>query len=124
MRPLTKKETVVVMAEVLLQHYKQRDQLEQILAMSDLLLRYSPKDIAPMLYKGSAYGAIARRDFDSKYPMQGNIPQENRPRYAELSRNNQLWFQKAEALGWREPSAATEARYIQIIERVKSAQAQ
>jgi len=123
MQPLTKKETVAVMAEVLLQHYRQHDQQEQILAMSDLLLRYAPKDVVPMIYKGSAYGAIARRDFNGKYPMQSDIPKHMRPRYADLSRNNQLWFQKAEALGWQEPSAVTEAHYIKTIERIKTTQA-
>lgn len=77
-----------------------------------------------MLYKGSAYGAIARRDFNDKYPTLSDVPQQDRTRFFELSRNNQLWFHKAEMLGWRPEDAVSRANYIQTVERVKAAQQQ
>ena len=121
MRPLTKKETVVVMAEILLQWYRQKNQPEKIIALSDLLLKYFPNEVAIMIFKGSAYTAMLERDFEKVYRTPSDIPLQEHVRYNELAENNQLWFHKAEELGWRETSSDVNKKYMRIVERAKAA---
>jgi tetratricopeptide (TPR) repeat protein len=120
MRPLSKKESVAaVMADVLLDHYKDAGRPEKVIAIADLALEHYPNDINAMLDKGYAYYLLIR-DFQKKYPVPRDIPIEERQRFLALQRNNRLWYEKAEALGWREPDAAADRRYLEMVKTVKS----
>ena len=120
MRPLSKKESVAtVMVDVLLDHYKDAGKPEKVIAIADLALEHYPSDINAMLDKGYAYYLLIR-DFQNKYPMPRDIPPEERQRFRALERNNRLWYEKAEALGWREPDAGADARYMEMLKSVKS----
>lgn len=122
MRPLTKKETVVEMAGTLLEFYGQQGLQDQRIALADLMLGYNPKNVSAILHKGAAYHRLAQRDFMSKYPTSDNIPSEKRAYFNDLIRNHNLWFSRAEELGWREPKAAARANYIQSVQRARPAQ--
>jgi regulator of sirC expression with transglutaminase-like and TPR domain len=122
MRPLGKKETVVVMMGTLLEFYGQQGLQERRIALANLALEYHPKDVMAMLQKGNAYYRLIKRDFIDKYSNPEDIPAEERAYFAELSRNNILWFDRAEALGWREPSQAANADYLNAVNGVKNAQ--
>lgn len=120
MRPLSTKESVVtVLIDPLMDHYKQQGDAERVIALSDLALEYYPKNTNAMLNKGYAYYMMLRRDFLQKYPTRKDIPMADRPRFEELSRNNRAWFEKAEELGWRQPDAEAEARYMQMVKKIK-----
>ncbi|WP_411886572.1 transglutaminase family protein [Polaromonas sp. YR568] len=120
MRPLSKKESVVtVLMDPLVEHYKLQGNPERIIALSDLALEHYPKNVDAMLNKGYAYYLILKRDFLEKYPAPKDIPAADRSRFEELSRNNHAWFQKAEELGWREPNAEADTRYLQTVRKVK-----
>ena len=57
--------------------------------------------------------------FLSKYPAPRDIPLEGCPYFEYLSLNNQGWFAKAEALGWREPDKAANTAYLETVQRAK-----
>lgn len=122
MRPLSKKETVVVLAGTLSEFYKQQGQHERRIALADLLLKYSPKDVATMLQKSSGYYGLAKRDFVAKYPTPNDIPFQKRAYFSEIERNHDLWVGKAQALGWRQPDETTDTNYKQVVERAKATQ--
>lgn len=122
MQPLSKKETVAVMMSTLLEFYGQQGQQERRIAMADLVLEYHPNDVVAMLHKSSAYYRLMKRDFIDKYPNPEDIPLEERANFAELGRNNILWREKAESLGWREPSQAADASYLNTVNSAKNAQ--
>ncbi|AYQ27478.1 MULTISPECIES: transglutaminase family protein [unclassified Polaromonas] len=120
MRGFSKKEAIVtVLMDPLIEHHKQQGNAERIIALSDLALEYYPKNADAMLNKGYAYFLILKRDFLSKYPSPRGIPAEDRPRFDELSRNNNAWYARAEELGWRQPDAGADARYMRTIKNVR-----
>lgn len=122
MQPLTRKETVVVMAGTLLEFYGQQGREEHRIALASLLLEYYPKDVSAMLHTASAYYRLRQKQFVSKYPTPNDIPLEQRAYFRQFDQGVRLWRGKAEALGWREPDQAAETNYLQNVSRAKSAQ--
>lgn len=119
---LTKKETLVVMLGTLMEHCGQQDRQDERTALAHLALENYPKDVTAMLQIHAAYGRMVQREFQGKYPSPRDIPATERARFRELDGNSQLWRQKAEVLGWREPDQETNDRYQQTVNRVKSTQ--
>jgi regulator of sirC expression with transglutaminase-like and TPR domain len=122
LRPLTKKETVALMANTMMEFYGQEGLHEQRIALADLLLEYHPSQESAMLQKGHAYYGIVKRDYLSRFLSPTQIPAEQKQLFYELTRNNRLWYAKAEALGWREPDKLTEANYLRTVNQAKSLQ--
>lgn len=119
LRPLTKKETVGLMAATLAEYFLQQKQYEKAIAISDLILEYNPKDVETMVRKAVAYGRLGRERFVARYPSPSLIPVRERPHYAHLSRNHHEWFAKAEALGWREETKEEQQQYLQQINKAR-----
>jgi regulator of sirC expression with transglutaminase-like and TPR domain len=119
LRPLTKKETVALMATTLAEHFLQQKEYEKAIAISDLILEYNPKDIETMVRKAVAYGRLGRDRFVTKYPSPRQIPVRERAYYAYLSRNHHQWFAKAEALGWREETKDEEEKYLLQVNKAR-----
>lgn len=115
LRPLSKKETVATMALTLAENDMAQHQYEQAIDVADLVLEYSPKSVDAMLHKGTASARLIKEHFAKKYPSPSLIPQAERPYFEHLVQDNQYWFQKAEALGWREPTQTEEAKYLQSV---------
>ncbi len=122
MRPLTKRETVVLMLETLMVFYRQHGWHEETVALAKLALEHNPKDVSSMLAIGAAYGRQMERDCVSKYGSPRNVPSDQRPYCSQLNAAVGLWQSRAEALGWREPTAAANAEYQERIDRAKAAQ--
>ncbi|MDR6536025.1 transglutaminase family protein [Variovorax soli] len=119
LRPLSRKESVAaVMIGVLLDHYTNTGRPERVIAIADVALEHYPSDINAMLRKGYAYYLLLR-DFRKKYPRPSDAPIEGRLLFQALELNNRLWYEKAEALGWREPDAGADARYQEIVKAAK-----
>lgn len=114
---LTKRETVVVMASSLVEHYNENQEFEKTIAISDVQLEYYPKYVDAMLRKGSAYYRLLAKHFLQKYPTLGQIPVNERGYFQYLSDNNLFWFDKAESLGWREPSQEQDQKYLNMVKR-------
>ncbi len=121
MRPLNKKESMlVVMVGTLVDHYKDAQKPAAIIALSELVLEHFPKDHNAMLNKGYAYYVLLNHEFLQKYPNPRDIPVKLHARYSELDRNNRMWYEKAEALGWREPDPEADARYMKFVKNAKA----
>lgn len=117
---LSKRETVAVMVGTLLEYWGQQGQQERRIELADQLLAVYPKSVATMLQEGSAYYRLLQEHFLSKYPSPTDIPEAERAYFSALGRNNELWFNRAEALGWREPTLAQETNYQQLIEHART----
>lgn len=122
LQKLTKRETAAAMATVLVENFAERREPEKVITIADAVLPFYPKNIALILGKGSAYSHLISRDFEAKYPRPMDIPASEVPRFRYYSEQNQLWFAKAESLGWRQPSMAQEVRYQKTVSRAKSSQ--
>ncbi|MEZ5626231.1 MAG: transglutaminase family protein [Rhodocyclaceae bacterium] len=103
MRPLTKREAIGVLADVLLSHYGRQKQTDARIALATLMLEIDPRDVRAMLALRAAYRYMWATEFVEKYPTPNDIPIPERPRFVELERSLLAWQRKAEALGWRMP---------------------
>ena len=74
-----------------------------------------------MLQKGNAYFRTMQQRYTTKYRSPAEIPTTQRQDFETLRRNNDLWFDRAEALGWKMPTQAQDANYMQTIQRTNAA---
>ncbi|MGA7674040.1 MAG: transglutaminase family protein [Rhizomicrobium sp.] len=102
MKTLTKKETVAVMAEVLLEYFIKEKRYRETIDTADIMLKYYPNFVSAMLLKGTAYAGLIDTEFRQKYPTENDIPSALHMTYQSYVDENQHAFEKAEALGWRE----------------------
>lgn len=70
-----------------------------------------------MLRNGSAFYQMLQVYFVRKYPNPKDIPQNQREAFHFLSNGNRYWFEKAEELGWREPSRDYEDKYLKTVKQ-------
>ena len=120
MQPLTKKETVALMAGTLLELYSDQRKDEQVVALANITLQYYPKDVSAMLNASTSYSRLRRQHFVSKYARKTDIPSEQLPYFEQLEHGMVFWHNRAEALGWREPDKTAEDAYRDNISRAKS----
>ncbi len=122
LRRLSKMETVVVMLGTLMEFYGQQNRQQERIELAQVALEYSPKDVSAMLHIHSAYGRLVQQNFESKYALTTEIPLEQRAYFRQLNDTGQLWRRKAEELGWREPTEATNAQYEETVNAARAAQ--
>jgi regulator of sirC expression with transglutaminase-like and TPR domain len=120
MQTLNKKETASVMIDTLFEYYFEKKQPEKMIVMTDLSMKYYPKNIAAIVYKGTAYALMVIEDYEQKYAMPSLIPFELRPRFVELSGHRDYWYDKAEVLGFAEADQSTEEQYKLRIQQQKA----
>jgi regulator of sirC expression with transglutaminase-like and TPR domain len=102
MRPLSRKEEVVVMAQEILEFDMAAKRYQEVVDVADEMLTAYPNFVDAMLFQGTASGLLAQAEFRSRYARADQIPEELRPRFLALQANNKSSFEKAESLGWRE----------------------
>jgi regulator of sirC expression with transglutaminase-like and TPR domain len=117
LQKLSKQETVAVMAIVLAENYSRSQEYEKAMMMSDVVLKSYKNAVDAMLMKGSLFYHLLDKNYIKKYPTPNLIPIPERPYFEFLSINNHYWFEKAELLGWREPSQVDEENYLKTIQR-------
>lgn len=122
LRPLNKREAVGAMAGTLMEFYGSTSNIKARLAVADVALSANPRDTVAMLHKGNAYFRVLKRRYLDVYPTPRLIPHEGRQEFSYLSKQNHSWFQKAEALGWVEPSSGQEAIYKEQMNKLKEGQ--
>lgn len=122
MRPLSKRETLVVMANVVAEHNNDQLRPGLVIAVADLMLERDPRHVDAMLHKGYAYHLIARERFISRYQRASDIPVKERKEYLRLRAGNRIWYEKAEELGWRVPPKDEGAKYMSIVNGATAAQ--
>lgn len=119
--PFSQRETVALFATAsLLPHYRERKQAERMLAASDLILAANPKDVNAMTFRGDAYYMLIEQRFRAKYPKAEQIPLELRAEYLDYGKQNLAWYEKAEALRWRQWGLAERQRYLQHFNNMKT----
>ncbi|MGH8176947.1 MAG: transglutaminase family protein [Steroidobacter sp.] len=101
MKALTKKETLAVMAETVVEHYQAAQQYERAMAVADVILAVYPNSVHTMLSRGTAAAHLLDGNFYQKYPTPNDIPFNLRREYETLAEINRSAFERAEALGWR-----------------------
>lgn len=121
LRRHTKKETVVVMLTTLMEFYGKEDRQEERVALAALALKYDPRNVSAMLHISAAHGQVMEREYMRRFATPADIPIPERARFVQLNEGIGHWRQKAEALGWREPDAATNTRYEEAVNAAKSA---
>lgn len=117
LQKLSKIQTIAVMATVLAESYKDKQEFEKAMMISDVVLKYNKSDVGSMLMKGSLFYQLLAKNYLKKYPSPNLIPAAERPYFEFLGTNNHYWFEKAESLGWREPSKKDEENYLKTIEQ-------
>ncbi|MCD0245704.1 transglutaminase-like domain-containing protein [Xanthomonas melonis] len=120
LRPLSRRESVGVMLSTLMEFYRDRGKYIHQIAVADLAIKIDPKDTMAILQKGSAYYRMMKAARTEHAPSQTAAHPEKQADFETLRRSNIFWFQKAEALGWIEPTAKQNAAYQQVIQRTKA----
>lgn len=117
LQKLSKTQTVAIMATVLAESYEEKQEFEKAMMISDVVLKYYKNDAGSMLRKGALFHKLLAKNYIKKYPTPNLIPVPERPYFEFLSMNNHYWFEKAETLGWREPTQADEENYLRKVKQ-------
>ena len=116
LRPLTARQAVVTLASDLADALMRRGDDDAALALAQLLIDAEPRDVDVMVRIGSLHARIIERRFHARWPDPADVPVALHAEYRALNEANAAWFAKAEALGWTQPTAASEAAYLESIE--------
>lgn len=119
LRPLSPREAVGVMASTLMEQYAAQKRGDDLLAVAEMALAANPKDTVAMVHKANAYYLQLQDRYVSRYPRPVDIPQDKQADFQRLSRENLVWFAKAEELGWAPKTPEQEEKYLQSIQRQK-----
>ncbi|MEX3010526.1 transglutaminase family protein [Hoeflea sp. TYP-13] len=103
LKKLSRRETLAVMATTVLEFLLEQDQREEAIAVADVLLEAFPTHAYAMVKKGTAYYHLLNENILEPFPDPKSIPKELRPLADFCYNQNQMAFQKAEALGWQMP---------------------
>ena len=117
LQKLSKRETVAVMAILLAENYYEKQEYEKAMMVSDVVLKYYKNSVASMLMKGDLFYRLLAKHYLNKYPAPYWIPVAERSYFEFMDINNRYWFEKAEALGWREPSQEEEQKYLDTVQQ-------
>jgi len=104
LKTLSKHETIVVMAMVLIEHAMEEGRYGTVLNLVKVLAPYYPNFADLYVSQGAAAYKILETQFYSKYPRPVDIPTSKQGYFRHLNEMNQRAFAKAEALGWRPES--------------------
>jgi regulator of sirC expression with transglutaminase-like and TPR domain len=120
--PLTRRESMGVVVETLLEAYAQRGQDERRIVAANMLLELNPNDVTALLHKGSAHARIIKSQYVGKFPSPNEMPDPIRLKFEFHAKQNRDSFARAESLGWREPTAQQDADYLRQIKQVNARQ--
>lgn len=120
LQDLTKKETIAFMLYEVGKMHMLKGQYEKAHYIADLMLKYHPKQVSAMLLKGNIYSL--QLNMELRYLKDNNLPitAAVRERLDPIYEKNLIWFSRAEALGWHEPSPNFDEKYARSIERFKA----
>ncbi len=100
MRSLGRREGVAAMALTVVEHLTNERRYAEAITVTQILLRYNPRDGMAWANQGNACFKICRTEFLDRYGSQLLIPVPQRPRYLALLARNRAAFATAHALGW------------------------
>ena len=117
LRPLSKKEGILVMAGVLGSHYYRKEDIASLHAFADLTSEVSRGSLQAIQAKTAAYGLTLNVKFKKRYPRYEDIPPSEREEVRRLLRTISGLDAQANALGWRPVSAAFSENYRRLVGR-------
>ena len=101
LQKLSKKETVAVMVEQLMQHYAEKKQFGTVIALADLILEYHPKNMSAFLYKASSYNKLLKVHGLWQYRDLEEVPEHLRSTYKYLIFHEHKYYNHMVSLGWQ-----------------------
>jgi regulator of sirC expression with transglutaminase-like and TPR domain len=101
LKPLTRRETVAVMAGVVVESDFAKKKYDGTIKVADVLLQYYPHFVQAMAFQGAAASRLVDAEFRAEYQGPDDIPIDQRLRYWTLAEESRSAYAKAEALGWR-----------------------
>lgn len=101
LRGLGHEEAVALIASFLVEHHLAEGQFEAAISTADVILQHYPDFAYLLVKKGSAYGALLRRELAGKYTQASDIPPDVKAKVDRWYQENLAAFAQAEALGWR-----------------------
>jgi regulator of sirC expression with transglutaminase-like and TPR domain len=104
LQPLTQRENAVQIIGTLTEYYSQTKNIAKLHSTVDLLSRYDPRRPALIARKGYAYYLEIEARFIDKFPDKSTLSDAQRKEYDRIAAVSRSWYEKAEALGWRQPS--------------------
>ena len=69
LQAMTNEQAVAAMAQIIVEELIRLDKHEQVIAVSDLLLKHGPRSVYITLVRGIAFGKILNRDILSRYTL-------------------------------------------------------
>lgn len=120
--PLTRRQSLSILVETLLEHYASKGLHRERIAVADALIALNPKDVTAWLHAGSAHARILKSEYVTKYPSSQAMPEAVRLQFESHAMRNRDAYARAEALGWREPSAEQDAAYMRRVEQARRQQ--
>jgi len=121
LQTLTRKQSVLVMVNTLMEFYRHHRSPEQRLALTTVVLTTDPKFVAGWLWRGQAYYGMVDEKF-KRFGSVANIPQQMRDGYMVLNQNAEMMFQRASDLGWAPETPEQDAEYLKYIQKAKASQ--
>jgi regulator of sirC expression with transglutaminase-like and TPR domain len=106
MKTLSKKESLALMADIVLAGESEHGRYDELLATAEVLRPYYPNNVTVLLAPATAAMGTVHDEFQVKYPDRNDVPPELAGRLALLEHNALNAFNRAHALGWR-PSGDT-----------------
>lgn len=84
--------------------------------IAQLILKYSPNNAYAMIKIGNAFSELLQQQIAKTKKLDSTTPKQ-KALMDHLYAQNHLWFAKAEAIGWQQPTPQSEALYLQSIKQ-------
>jgi len=122
MRPLSHRDALLVLVGTLMQFYQESRSSEQVMQLTDVVLKTDSNNIVALLVRRNAYRRIVYDRYAKQYPTPDQIPIPMRDGYMDIYRNQVALTQKIERLGWVPETQQHKAAYLQSVEQAKTGQ--
>lgn len=122
LRPLSRRESLLVLMETLMQFYEENRSPEQVMPLTDAELEVDPKSIVALLVRRNAYRRIVYERYAKRYPTPDQIPLSMRDGFMDIYRSQVALAQKIQSLGWVPETQEHRAAYLQSVQRAKARQ--
>ena len=109
MKTLSRKEALVVLADVVLEHAFAEGRFQEAWDLAEMLRPYYRNDLAVLLTPSQAALGLVKEEYLDRYKTKADIPVELLPRLEYLQREVSLALNRAYGLGWRESDGQTQA---------------
>ena len=116
MQPLTKKQSVAVIAILLSEYLAKKGEWKESIDITKLILQNYPNYAYAMIKIGNGYSKLlAQKVAEAK--AKGSYTKEEKIVMDKLYKMNIYWFEKAEKLGWLPTSQQENEKYLNNVKK-------